>query len=84
MIAQTGGIAAASGDVGGLAHQGRLAAIGGFKFTTPAGPNVRLEIRARVAGRLGRLIKIDGEVIADGVKVASGNLTLVAGRSDAL
>jgi hypothetical protein len=35
-----------------------------------------LEARARVAGRLGGLFKIEGTVTADGVLVASGSLTL--------
>ena len=41
-----------------------------------ARPGARLEIHARVAGRIGRLVKIDGEVTADGVVVAAGALTL--------
>jgi 3-hydroxyacyl-[acyl-carrier-protein] dehydratase len=78
MIAQAGGIAAASGDVGVPgARSGRLAAIGGFKFPSAAGADQRLEICARVAGRMGRLIKIEGDVLADGVTVAAGSLTLV-------
>ena len=54
----------------------RVAAIGAFKFPAAAGPGAVLEARARVAARLGRLIKIEGEVTADGVLVASGSLTL--------
>ena len=56
----------------------RVAAIGSFKFPAAAVPGAVLEARARVAGRLGRLIKIEGEVTADGVLVASGSLTLQA------
>jgi 3-hydroxyacyl-[acyl-carrier-protein] dehydratase len=79
MIAQAGGIAAASGDLDdGGRRSGRLAAIGGFKFPAAAGVDARLEIRARVAARIGRLIRIEGEVRAGGVQVAAGSLTLAA------
>jgi 3-hydroxyacyl-[acyl-carrier-protein] dehydratase len=78
MLAQVGGIAAASSvvvtDFPPLAL--RVAALGAFKFPAAAVPGAVLEARARVAGRLGRLIKIEGEVSADGVLVASGSLTL--------
>ena len=57
LLAQTGGLAACSGDqpapVGGL----RLAALGGFKFPAAAGPGDVLEATARVAGRVGGLIE---------------------------
>jgi 3-hydroxyacyl-[acyl-carrier-protein] dehydratase len=79
MIAQIGGIAAAS-DVAVTAGTPplalRVAALGAFKFPAAAVPGAVLEARARVAGRLGRLIKIEGDVTADGVLVASGSLTL--------
>ena len=76
MLAQAGGIAAASGapELHGL--QLRLAAVGPFKFPAAAGPGVTLEATARVTGRLGRLCKIEGDVTADGRLVASGALTL--------
>ena len=54
----------------------RVAAIGPFKFPAAAGPGARLEARARVAGKLGRMFKIEGEVSADGRVVAVGSLTL--------
>jgi 3-hydroxyacyl-[acyl-carrier-protein] dehydratase len=90
MVAQVGGIAAASAaaptpgsddqrPLTGVDDQSlalRVAAIGAFKFPAAAGPGAVLEARARVAARLGRLIKIEGEVTADGVLVASGSLTL--------
>jgi 3-hydroxyacyl-[acyl-carrier-protein] dehydratase len=77
MIAQAGGIAAASAEPSTSSPRaGRLAAIGGFKFPSAAGAGARLEVRARVAGRIGALIKIDGEVLADGVTIAAGGLTL--------
>jgi 3-hydroxyacyl-[acyl-carrier-protein] dehydratase len=82
MLAQTGGLAACSGDQpappGGL----RLAALGIFKFPSAAGPGELLQATARVSGRVGGLIKIEGEVAADGRKVASGSLTLAPGPNE--
>ena len=75
MLAQTGGIAAASeGEM--AARQRRVAAVGPFKFPAAAGAGVTLEATARVTGRFGRLCRIEGEVTADGHLVASGSLTL--------
>lgn len=74
LLAQTGGIAAVAGD--GEPVQLRVAAVGPFKFPGAAGPGQLLEARARVAGRLGALIKIEGDVTADGRLVATGSLTL--------
>jgi len=78
LLAQTGGIAVAAPPPGeaGRAIELRVAAIGPFKFPAAAGPGEMLEARARVAGRLGGLFKIEGTVTADGVLVASGSLTL--------
>jgi 3-hydroxyacyl-[acyl-carrier-protein] dehydratase len=78
MLAQTGGIAAAAPPPGEPPStlQLRVAAIGPFKFPAAAGPDMTLEARARVAGRSGRLFKIEGTVTADGVLVATGSLTL--------
>ena len=80
LLAQAGGLAACSGDSapprGGL----RVAAFGGFKFPAAAGPGAVLEATARVVGRIAGLIKIEGEVTADGVKVAAGSLTLAETR----
>ncbi len=76
LLAQTGGLAACSGEVappeGGL----RLAAIGNFKFPAAAGPGDHLEASARVAARFAGLIRIEGEVTAGGRCVAVGSLTL--------
>lgn len=75
LLAQTGGIAAA-GVESGAPRQLRVAAIGPFKFPAAAGAGQTLEAHARVAGRLGAMIKIEGEVRADGRIVATGSLTL--------
>jgi len=79
LVAQTGGIAAAAPPPGAPSTpplQLRVAAIGPFKFPAAAGANTTLEARARVAGRMGGLIKIEGTVTADGILVATGTLTL--------
>jgi 3-hydroxyacyl-[acyl-carrier-protein] dehydratase len=78
LLAQTGGIAVAAPVPGAPASamQLRVAAIGAFKFPAAASPGMTLEARARVAGRVGSLFKIEGEVTADGRLVASGSLTL--------
>jgi 3-hydroxyacyl-[acyl-carrier-protein] dehydratase len=77
LLAQTGGIAAANDFKGtGGWPKLRVAALGPFKFPGSARPHQRLEARARVAGRMGRIVKIEGEVLADGVRVAVGSVTL--------
>jgi len=81
LLAQTGGLAAAapddaSSDLPGKPLQLRIAALGPLKFPAAAVPGAVLEARARVAGRMGRLCKIEGTVTADGVLVATGTLTL--------
>ena len=60
------GLAACSGDVPAPAGGLRLAAIGAFKFPGAAVPGQLLDVSARVAGRVFGLIKIEGEVTADG------------------
>jgi 3-hydroxyacyl-[acyl-carrier-protein] dehydratase len=78
LLAQTGGLAAAPQPLppGPLAM--RVAAFNDFKFPDAAGPGAVLEATARVAGRMGRLTKIEGQVTADGRIVAIGALTLAA------
>ena len=74
MLAQTGGIAAASATP--EPQQLRVAAVGPFKFPGGATAGALLQASARVAGRIGGLVKIEGEVTADGVIVATGSVTL--------
>jgi 3-hydroxyacyl-[acyl-carrier-protein] dehydratase len=78
LLAQTGGVAAAAHPDGlpGKPVQLRIAALGPLKFPAAALPGAVLEARAHVAGRMGRLCKIEGTVTADGVLVATGTLTL--------
>jgi 3-hydroxyacyl-[acyl-carrier-protein] dehydratase len=90
LLAQTGGLAIGSAARAGDAQAGaagsdaklalRVAAFGGFKFPRAAGPGMTLEAVARLAGRMGGLYKIEGEVTADGQVVASGALTLAEAR----
>jgi 3-hydroxyacyl-[acyl-carrier-protein] dehydratase len=90
LLAQTGGLAIGSAAAAGDAQAGaaridarlalRVAAFGGFKFPRAAGPGMTLEAVARLAGRMGGLYKIEGEVTADGQVVASGALTLAEAR----
>jgi 3-hydroxyacyl-[acyl-carrier-protein] dehydratase len=79
LLAQTGGLAIGS-TAGTSTLALRVAAFGGFKFPRAAGPGMTLEAVARVAGRMGGLHKIEGEVTADGQVVASGSLTLAEVR----
>jgi 3-hydroxyacyl-[acyl-carrier-protein] dehydratase len=80
LLAQTGGIAAATGNDEEPSRQLRVAALGPFKFPAAAGPGVLLEASARVVARMGGLIKIEGEVTANGVLVAVGGVTLAEPR----
>src|SRR5580765_4607031 len=52
MLAQAGGIAAASGFAEGTSQALRVAGIGPCKFPAAAGPGEILEVRARVVGKL--------------------------------
>jgi 3-hydroxymyristoyl/3-hydroxydecanoyl-(acyl carrier protein) dehydratase len=80
MLAQIGGLAAAAPaeDRPGMPAPLRLrvAGLGPFKFPGAAAPGAWLEARARVAGRLGTMYRIDGDVTADGSVVAVGSVTL--------
>jgi 3-hydroxyacyl-[acyl-carrier-protein] dehydratase len=85
LLAQTGGLAAMSRrEPGSAAPALRVAAIGPFKFPGGARPHQTLDAHARVVGRMGGMIRIEGEVRADGVPVAIGSVTLadVTGRGD--
>lgn len=73
LLAQTGGLAAVTGC--GRMHM-RLAALGSFKFPAAARPGAELVATATVRGRMGPLVRIEGEVTADGRLVATGSITL--------
>jgi 3-hydroxyacyl-[acyl-carrier-protein] dehydratase len=72
LLAQTGGLAAAS-----PGSSLRVASVGPFKFPAAARPNQLLEAHARIVGKAGGAVKIDGEVMAEGQRVAAGTVTLV-------
>jgi 3-hydroxyacyl-[acyl-carrier-protein] dehydratase len=74
LLAQTGGLAAASDAA--TPQSLRIAAFGPFRFPAGARPNQVLEAHARVVGRLAGAVKIEGEVLADGTRVATGSVTL--------
>ena len=80
LLAQTGGLAACGPSTAASGQALRVAAFGGFKFPGAARPNATLEASARVVARLGGMIKIEGEVTADGQAVASGTVTLAEVR----
>jgi len=83
LVAQTGGLAAGSAAADrGVPLRLRVASFGGFKFPAAARPGVTLEASVRLAGRLGGLYKVEGEVMADGVLVASGSVTLAEASYD--
>ena len=79
LLAQTGGLAAAADIEAPQAL--RVAAFGPFRFPAGARPNQLLEAHARVVGRMGGVVKIEGEVLADGMRVASGSVTLAEVKS---
>jgi 3-hydroxyacyl-[acyl-carrier-protein] dehydratase len=80
LIAQTGGLAAVTD--GEHARSLRVAAVTDFKFPHGAGPGATLDVTARVVGRFGRLVKIDGAVTADGQTLAIGSVMLADVDSD--
>jgi 3-hydroxyacyl-[acyl-carrier-protein] dehydratase len=83
LLAQTGGIAASGPGTAETADKAlRVAAFNGFKFPHPARPHAVLEAVAHVVGRIGGVIKIEGYVSADGVRVATGEVTLAETRGD--
>ena len=83
LLAQTGGFAACSVPGGATARAMRVAAFGAFKFPGAARPGAMLQADARVVGRMGGMVKIEGTVTADGVIVATGSVTLAEVRGAA-
>lgn len=82
LLAQTGGLAAGAPADGEQSRPIalRVAALGPFKFPGGASIDQGLEATARVVGRMGGLVKIEGEVTADGRVVAAGSVTLADAR----
>jgi 3-hydroxyacyl-[acyl-carrier-protein] dehydratase len=86
LLAQTAGLAAAVLSSSDQPIALRVAGFGPFKFPAAAEPGMLLEATARVVGRIGALVKVEGEVTADGRPVAVGSVTLaeVAPRATVL
>ncbi len=84
LLAQTGGLAIGSGQGAGVGTGEplalRVAALGGFKFPGAATAGDVLEATARVAGRMGGLYKIEGDVTVAGRIVGVGAITLAEAR----
>ena len=80
LVAQTGGLAIGSGAPGGEPLALRVAALGGFKFPGAAIAGDVLDVTARLAGKMGGLYKIEGEVTVAGRTVGAGSVTLADAR----
>jgi 3-hydroxyacyl-[acyl-carrier-protein] dehydratase len=76
LVAQAGGLAIGSGAAAAPPLALRVAAVSGFKFPAAAVAGDVLEVTARVAGRMGGLYKVEGEVTIVGRLIASGSVTL--------
>ena len=77
LVAQAGGLAAAAAEaIAGRQMQLRVAAISAFKFPSGASADDVLDVTARVAGHIGPLYKIEGDVTVGGRVVAIGSVTL--------
>ncbi|RYD24880.1 MAG: beta-hydroxyacyl-ACP dehydratase [Verrucomicrobiaceae bacterium] len=75
-IAQLGGVVAQTDPEQAPMSDLRLTGIRAAKILGAAAPGERLEISAKVEGRLGRLVQIDGEVRAGDNLLASARITL--------
>ena len=80
LVAQTGGLAIGSGAAAGEPLALRVAALGAFKCPGAAIAGDVLDVRARVAGKMGGLYKIEGEVSVAGRLVGAGSVTLAEAR----
>lgn len=80
LVAQTGGLAVGSAAPTGEPLALRVAALGGFKFPAAAVAGEVLDVAARLAGRMGGLYKVEGEVTVDGRLVGVGSVTLAEAR----
>ena len=83
LMAQAGGLAVASSVAADASAtiELRVAGVGRCKFPAAARPHALLDITVRLGGTFGDLYRIEGEVKADGVLVAAGDVML-AGRRD--
>lgn len=75
-IAQLGGVVAQTDPEIPAMSDLRLTAIRAAKILGAVVPGERLEIRAKLEGRMGGLVQIDGEVKVNGNLLASARVTL--------
>ncbi len=75
-IAQLGGIVAQTDPETGALADLRLTAVRAAKILGAAVPGETLEIHAKVEGRMGGLIQIEGSVNVEGKPLASARITL--------
>lgn len=75
-VAQLGGIIAQTDPERPLLRNLLLAAVQNARINGSAGPGKIIEIHARITGRMGGLVMVEGEVFADGTKLLSTRVTL--------
>ena len=81
-LAQTAGIAAASGYPAGERPLFLLSAIRGVKFHRPARPGERISLRAEKMAHVGDLVQFSVAATVGGVCVAEGQIVLSVARAD--
>jgi len=77
-LAQTAGIAAASGHPADAQPRFLLSAIRQIKFFRAVRPQERIVLRARKIGAVDQLLQFEVEALVDGEEVAAGQLVLSA------
>jgi 3-hydroxyacyl-[acyl-carrier-protein] dehydratase len=77
-LAQTAGIAAASGSPPDSGPRFLLSAIRQMKFLAAVRPGERITLRARRLGQVGDLWQFQVEALVDGKEVAAGQIVLNA------
>ena len=75
-LAQTAGIAAASGEAGGEGPRFLLSAIRQMKFLAAVRPDEVITLRAERLGEVENLLQFQVEALANGQVVASGQIVL--------
>jgi 3-hydroxyacyl-[acyl-carrier-protein] dehydratase len=75
-LAQTAGIAAASGDKENVRPRFLLSAIRQMKFFRAVRPEEQIALRARRIGGVDQLVQFEVEALVDGKPVAAGRLVL--------
>ena len=82
-LAQTAGIAAASGYPQGERPLFLLSAIRAMKFHQPARPGERITLRAEKMAHVGDLVQFSVTAMVDGARVAEGQIVLSVARAAA-